>query len=977
MVYDFCGSQSGFNCGSQDDFERGSRDEFSACAQNSFSADAQNSLSSSKNIVNACECTCTCTDPSKARIFADFVNNPGVKANNQQIIQGDRFRITVITDSLIRLEWSDDGNFVDAPTQMVVCRDFSSGNSNQPKFCAREDENGWLEVETDKLLLSYNRKSFSKEGLSIVVRGVPCSQFNTWHYGDDCPGNLLGTARTLDEADGAIKLDYGIMSRDGWAVLDDSKSCVIVPASEVNGKPNPYGAWVKPRSQEFDVKEFDTQNSNIAQSSDAQRSNNTTQSNRYRDLYFFGYGHNYIDAIRDFYKLTGSQPLLPRFAMGNWWSRYCRYSQSDYENLMSRFKREAIPFSTAVIDMDWHITDVDSKYGSGWTGYTWNNQLFPDHKAFLRKLANEGLVPTLNLHPRDGVRAFEKDYPQVARDMGIDPASGKAVEFDLTNPRFVEAYFNMHHRMEDEGVKFWWIDWQQGGVTKQAGLDPLWMLNHMHYEDLSRDGGWPLTFSRYAGPGSHRYPVGFSGDTVTTWNSLAFQAYFTSTASNIGYGWWSHDIGGHMLGVRDNELEARWYALGAFSPINRLHSSCSPFAGKEPWNFPRETRDAMVKMLRLRASLLPYLYTMNYRAAFENRPIVEPMYWQSPEVGAAYEMPQEYRFGSELIVAPVVSKNDDAVTRGCAGVWLPAGDWYDFFDGRRYASRGWNGRRFEAWRALDRVPAFARAGAIVPMQVLPSVEDCARSDEAAESVNSVENPRSLRVLAFPGADGEFVMREDNGRFEDACAGKTADTSMRFVWRDGNGSTQFVIDAAKGCDSAVVALPSTRDWSVVFRGVACPDFSHVRVFVGDSQLESNAVEVSYEGEESTLSLTVCVRNVPVCECVRVIVDGGLCIAQDPKVGDAYRLLLQAQVPYRGKEMAFDAIREAGGSASALSALSALEYEREEQMIEQQNSVDMVNAHACVQPSVVKWAQWRCTLPGSVKRALEEILLRSAE
>lgn len=120
----------------------------------------------------------------------------------------------------------------------------------------------------------------------------------------------------------------------------------------------------------------------------------------------------------------------------------------------------------------------------------------------------------------------------------------------------MDAYFDMHHRMEAEGVDFWWLDWQQGGVTRQKGLDPLWMLNHMHYLDSGRGGNWPLTFSRYAGPGSHRYPVGFSGDTIVTWESLAFQPQFTATASNIGYGWWSHDIGGHMFGYRNEELEA-------------------------------------------------------------------------------------------------------------------------------------------------------------------------------------------------------------------------------------------------------------------------------------------------------------------------------------------------------------------------------------------------------------------------------------
>ena len=96
----------------------------------------------------------------------------------------------------------------------------------------------------------------------------------------------------------------------------------------------------------------------------------------------------------------------------------------------------------------------------------------------------------------------------------------------------------------------------------------------------------PLTFSRYAGPGSHRYPVGFSGDTDRDLGiARRSSRQFTATASNIGYGWWSHDIGGHMFGYRNEELEARWYQLGAFSPINRLHSSNSPFSGKEPWNF--------------------------------------------------------------------------------------------------------------------------------------------------------------------------------------------------------------------------------------------------------------------------------------------------------------------------------------------------------------------------------------------------------
>src|SRR5699024_737172 len=139
-----------------------------------------------------------------------------------------------------------------------------------------------------------------------------------------------------------------------------------------------------------------------------------------------------------------------------------------------------------------------------------------------------------------------------------------------------------------------------------------------------------VILSRYAGPGSHRYPIGFSGDTFITWASLKFQPYFTSTASNVGYTWWSHDIGGHYGGSRDEELAMRWIQLGVFSPINRLHSSNSMFTGKEPWNFRETIQKSMSKYLHLRHELLPYLYTMNVQTAQEFHPLVLPMYYYYP-----------------------------------------------------------------------------------------------------------------------------------------------------------------------------------------------------------------------------------------------------------------------------------------------------------------------------------------------------------
>lgn len=282
------------------------------------------------------------------------------------VLQGKHWRIGILTESLIRLEWSDSGEFEDRLTQMAVNRDFGA----DPEFTVTH-RNGLLIVDTPALYLTYDGKPFSKEGLSIVVKGVSDTQFNTWHYGDAPLHNLKGTARTLDEADGEIALDDGVPSRDGWAVIDDSGSNVIVEADEVDGKTNPLGTWVRPRDHAE------------------------------TDIYFFGYGRRYIEAVQDFYTLAGPTPLLPRYALGNWWSRYYRYTQTEYLELMDRFKNEGIPFTTSVIDMDWHrVDDVNPKYGSGWTGYSWNSQLFPDHCAFLRSLHERGLKATLNVHPR-------------------------------------------------------------------------------------------------------------------------------------------------------------------------------------------------------------------------------------------------------------------------------------------------------------------------------------------------------------------------------------------------------------------------------------------------------------------------------------------------------------------------------------------------------------------------------------------------
>lgn len=680
--------------------------------------------------------------PDRFRVAARPLADPA------QVVTGPGWRITVLTERLLRLEWSDDDTFEDRPTQVVWNRELPS----VPHRVSRRGDG--VQIATDGFTLDYDGRRFAPGGLVVRQADAP-GHHTVWKYGDAEPvmrptrGNMGGTARTLDEVDGACPLEPGVVSGLGWATLDDSASLAL-------GE----DGW--PTQRRGDI-----------------------------DLYVFVHGQDAPAALRDLYALTGPQPLLPRWALGNWWSRYHPYTADDYTALMDRFGAERLPFSVAVLDMDWHWVDVERQHGSGWTGFSWNTDLFPDPAAFLASLHERGLKVSLNLHPADGLRSYEDAYPRLARRLGLDPEAGEPIPFAVHDPDFMTAYFDeVLHPMEAEGVDFWWVDWQQGAASGMPGLDPLWLLNHLHFLDSGRDGRRPLTFSRYAGPGSHRYPVGFSGDSVTSWASLDFQPFFTATASNIGYGWWSHDIGGHMFGERDDEMVARWFQLGAFSPINRLHSTRSPFQGKEPWDFGARAAAVMSESLRLRHRLLPYLYTANERAHRLGEPLVRPLYHVEPRLETAMTSPNTFWFGPELVVAALTTPAERRTDRASVTTWLPEGTWTDWYTGVRYDG----GRMVTLHRPLEQYPVLARAGAIVPL---------ADTDDLG-----VANPDALHVRVFAGADGDFTLYED----DDTANPATCRT--RLTWQQDAGT--FTIHPADG-DASVV--PPGRRWRVSVVGVA--------------------------------------------------------------------------------------------------------------------------------------------------------------
>ncbi len=638
---------------------------------------------------------------------------PLAKAFEEAVITVGRVRISVLSDRIIRVE---KGSFTDKRTQTVFCRNFAKPQFKYTKF-------------NDKVLITTEACKFCVDLKTLDV-GVRFASGGVAYPSER--SNLGGTARTLDGT-------FGVLG--GWKGKREKKDRFCL------------GHIRKGIFASNGVSEFDDGKSFLLDGDGGV----SQREGKCVDKYVFAFGDDYLGGLKEFYALTGATPVLPKYALSNWWSRYHAYSDKEYLALMDRFESERVPLTVATIDMDWHIvknvpkgTQYRSMQGAGWTGYTFEKSLFPDHKAFLKSLKDRGLAVTMNLHPRDGVRPFEVQYEDMARACGIDPATKRAVEFDLTDKSFLYAYFDiLHHPYEEDGVDFWWIDWQQGTKSKMQGLDPLWLLNHYHFEDNCRDGKRGLILSRYAGLGSHRYPVGFSGDTVVCWKSLKFQPYFTALASNAGYTWWSHDIGGHLFGRGNEELYLRWLQFGVFSPINRLHSNNKAWS-KEPWLYPR-VEEIAKDYLRLRHRLLPYLYTANVRTAKEGIPLIAPAYYYDRKANARDRKHRnQYYFGEQLFVSPITSRAKKTTAKAAAlsrvNVRLPQGEWRDFFTGNPVA-----GEREQIMSyPLDAYPVFAKSGAIVPM--------LAKRDGNSQEFDDLE------IRVFPG-ENEYTMYDETGKID--------------------------------------------------------------------------------------------------------------------------------------------------------------------------------------------------------------------
>ena len=710
-------------------------------------------------------------------------------AHPDAVVRSGKARFTVLTPEMIRIQYSDRSLFEDRATFAIVNRRLPV-----PAFTAVEKD-GYLEIKTSALTLKYkiggviDGRHPSAEVLSISM--TLNGRRVLWYPGKDDALNLKGTTRTLDGQIGDNKrqeLENGLLSRAGWSIIDES------PLTRRGDGSNTFV--------------FDKQVDGIdwvAEPVDKQAI----------DWYFLGYGHQYKKALGDYIKVAGRQPMPPLYVLGYWYSKYQRYTSDEFMEIVNDVKHFNIPMDVMIFDMDWHT--------QGWTGWTWDRTAIPDPEGLIDWMHQHGLKVSLNLHPADGVDDDEDFFDDLREDMGLDKQT-KRVPWNLSDGRFYHNMFkHIIRARERQGVDFWWLDWQQNLTSKYvAGLGETFWCNHVFYNDmrLNRPDRRPLIFHRWGGLGSHRYPIGFSGDSFTTYGTLAWQPYFTATASNVGFGYWGHDLGGHQqTGGNDPEIYLRWMQFGVFTPIFRTHATNWEGIERRIWkysNFP-----SLLETVKLRYALMPYIYTAARQAYDTGVSLCRPLYYEWPEANNAYLFEDEYMFGDDILVAPVVTKPEKDGTTA-RRTWLPEGRWFDVC--RNKVVEG--NRTFSDRYAMEEIPYFFRAGSVIvnnpPM------------------MNLSTRPDRLILKVVPGGNGRTLLYEDEGDTEGYKQGAYTTTTISH-----EGNTLTILPR----EGKFAGMPESRSYTVEFLAVNRPS---TVVINGSLVAES---EWKYDAQRRLLTVNV--------------------------------------------------------------------------------------------------------------------------
>ena len=688
-------------------------------------------------------------------------NLDDLKSKPDAITQGEKFRITVLTERLIRLEYSPTSVFNDLKTELVSFRNF-----DVPHFTRKEDDH-FLEITTSYFKLSYSKNEDFKGSNFSPTKNLRVEVTDTgvvWYVGHPEARNYYGSNISAEVKKNETEANRGLYSLDGIVSFDDSENYRI----------NEMGSLEPPIKGN-------------------------------RDIYLFVYKKDFGYAIPDYFKLTGLPALIPRYALGNWWSKDTNYTQDDVLNLTNKFERYNIPISVFLFDKDWHIRRTDKNLLE--TGFTFNKELIPDPKLLINELHKKGVRVGLQINTVDGFYPHEEKYQEIKEFLGYEKEG--IIPIDPLNPKVLDAVLKYGLMpLENYGVDFFWND-----MKDTSDLHRLWAMNHYMFNNLSRDPAKRgMLLARNSLRAAHKYPVLYAGESIVSWENFKSSPFFNLSASNIGVSWWSHDIGGYTDGIEDPELYVRSVQLGVFSPIMRFHSAGGKYYKREPWKWDPKTFGIVTRYLELRHRLTSYLYTEAYKYHKTGTMIFQPLYYYEEHVYDDPTLRIEYFFGSELFVSPIIKKMNPIMKRTIHKFYLPDGVWYEFTTGKRYPGK----RKYNSFYKEEDYPVFAKKGSIIPLS-------------NKSNINNTSNPTDLEIHVFPGQNNTYRMYEDDGISSLYKEGYYLITEIDYNYLPNNYT--LIIRPVEGKTGIV---PEKRNYKIRFRNTKYSE--DVIVYFDSTQIE---------------------------------------------------------------------------------------------------------------------------------------------
>lgn len=448
-------------------------------------------------------------------------------------------------------------------------------------------------------------------------------------------------------------------------------------------------------------------------------------------------GDTVEEILRGYRDLTGYPSMPPLWSFGIWMSRMTYFSADEVDEICNRLRAEHYPCDVIHLDTGWFRTDWLCEW-------KFNEKRFPDPKGFIHGLKDKGFrvslwqLPYVAEDAEQIDEARKNDYiAPLTKQQASEGSNFSALDYagtiDFTYPKATEWYKGLLKNLLDMGVVCIKTDFGENihMDAKYKGMSPE-LLNNLYallyqkaaYEVTKEVTGDGIVWARAAWAGCQRYPLHWGGDSCSSWDGMAGSLKGGLHFGLSGFAFWSHDVPGFhtlpnfMNSIVDDKVYMRWTQFGVFSSHMRYHGTNK----REPWFYPA-IAPMVKKWWKLRYKLLPYIYEQSKKATHSGYAVLRALIFEHPADKMCWHIDDEYYFGDDFLVAPVMNSED------CRDVYLPEGEWVNFFTGEHFRGGQWlNGVKVP----LDEMPVYVREGAVIP--VYPEDVDCTDEMDLDKSV---------------------------------------------------------------------------------------------------------------------------------------------------------------------------------------------------------------------------------------------------